>query len=111
MALFEMETTAEKVTIVNNLSIQIRDEDHTILNPLRWAISNNWLGDTVEFCGYTIPHPSERVAHVNVQFENKEIQSPKNILKKMYESLECIEAMANKLLNSLDYQKDVLKNV
>lgn len=96
-----MEDASSKVAIIDEFSVQIYDEDHTMLNPLRWAISRNWVGDNVEFCGYTIPHPSEKISHLNVQFEDKGVQYPRNVLKKIYEGLECIEAIATKLLESV----------
>ncbi|ELA42866.1 uncharacterized protein VICG_00181 [Vittaforma corneae ATCC 50505] len=96
-----MEDASKKIAVIDELSIQIYDEDHTMLNPLRWVISNNWVGDAVEFCGYTIPHPSERISHLNVQLEDRNAQSPKNVLKKVYEGLECIEVIAAKLLESI----------
>lgn len=94
-----MEESENRVRIINEYSMKIIEEDHTLMNPLKWAISNNWVGDRVEFCGYTIPHPSERVAHLNIQFEDKENQNTINILKKTYEGLECVEIIAKKLLD------------
>lgn len=97
-----MESNTSEIDVINEFSLKIYNEDHTIMNPLRWTISNNWIGDRVEFCGYTIPHPSDQVAHLNIQFQDKKQQSVKNMLKKMYEGLECIEAIATKLLNNVD---------
>lgn len=96
-----MNEEEEKIRILNYLSLEVKDEDHTLLNPLRWCISNNWVGDKVEFCGYTIPHPSERVGHLTVQFEEKDIQSPKHVLKKVYEGLECLELIASSILEKI----------
>ncbi|KAM0681736.1 RNA polymerase subunit AC19 [Glugoides intestinalis] len=97
-----MESSINEIDVINEFSLKIHNEDHTIMNPLRWAISNNWIGDSVEFCGYTIPHPSDKVAHLNIQFEDKKQQSVKNMLKKIYEGLECVEVIATKLLNSVN---------
>lgn len=97
-----MENSNGKIEIIDEYTIKIHNEDHTMLNPLRWAISNNWVGDKVEFCGYTIPHPSEKVSHLNIQFEDKNLQSPKNILKKVHQGLECIEIISTTLLESIN---------
>ncbi|KAJ3275324.1 RNA polymerase subunit AC19 [Terramyces sp. JEL0728] len=42
----------------------IRDEDHTLGNALRYIIMKN---PAVEFCGYSIPHPSEYMANLRIQ--------------------------------------------
>lgn len=96
------EETPRKIDILNEVSLVIIEEDHTILNPLKWVISNNWMGDQVEFCGYNIPHPSERTANLTIQFENKEIQVPKNLMKKAYEGLEFLELISSKILEKVD---------
>ena len=43
---------------------QITDEDHTLGNALRYIIMKN---PEVEFCGYSIPHPSENKLNVRIQ--------------------------------------------
>lgn len=45
-------------------SFQITDEDHTLGNALRYMIMKN---PEVEFCGYSIPHPSENKLNVRIQ--------------------------------------------
>lgn len=45
-------------------SFQIKHEDHTLGNTLRFMIMKN---PDVEFCGYSIPHPSESQMHLRVQ--------------------------------------------
>ncbi|KAF8814798.1 RBP11-like subunits of RNA polymerase [Phlegmacium glaucopus] len=47
---------------------QIHDESHTIGNPLRWMLMKNPM---VEFCGYSVPHPSENVINVRIQMYDK----------------------------------------
>lgn len=93
---------SRRINVLNEVSLAISEESHTILNPLKWVISNNWMGDTVEFCGYNIPHPSEKIAHMTIQFEDKQIQNPKNLMKKMYEGLECLELIGTSLLDKLE---------
>ncbi|CAK9436318.1 uncharacterized protein LODBEIA_P08760 [Lodderomyces beijingensis] len=45
-------------------SFQIVDEDHTLGNALRYMIMKN---PEVEFCGYSIPHPSENKLNIRIQ--------------------------------------------
>ncbi|CCH41090.1 DNA-directed RNA polymerase [Wickerhamomyces ciferrii] len=45
-------------------SFQILDEDHTLGNALRYIIMKN---PDVEFCGYSIPHPSETKLNIRIQ--------------------------------------------
>lgn len=45
-------------------SFQIVDEDHTLGNALRYIIMKN---PDVEFCGYSIPHPSENLLNIRIQ--------------------------------------------
>lgn len=45
-------------------SFQIANEDHTLGNVLRYIIMKN---PEVEFCGYSIPHPSEDFLNIRIQ--------------------------------------------
>ncbi|KAJ1874289.1 RNA polymerase subunit AC19 [Coemansia sp. RSA 1722] len=61
----------EKITILPGASADltsvtfcIKEEDHTLGNSLRWAIMQN---SQVDFCGYSIPHPSEAKTNVRIQ--------------------------------------------
>ncbi|KAL2871290.1 DNA-directed RNA polymerase core subunit RPC19 [Aspergillus lucknowensis] len=45
-------------------SFQFDGEGHTLGNALRYAIMKN---PDVEFCGYTIPHPSESKMNIRIQ--------------------------------------------
>ncbi|KZT62538.1 RBP11-like subunits of RNA polymerase, partial [Calocera cornea HHB12733] len=42
----------------------IEEEDHTLGNALRWMIMKN---PKVEFCGYSMPHPSEYKINLRIQ--------------------------------------------
>eukprot|EP01137_Pigoraptor_chileana_P007181 Opistho-2@3489 len=46
----------------------LHDEDHTLGNALRYMIMKN---PDVEFCGYSIPHPSETKIHLRIQTKGK----------------------------------------
>ncbi|OQR78056.1 DNA-directed RNA polymerases I and III subunit RPAC2-like [Tropilaelaps mercedesae] len=46
------------------ITFLLENEDHTLGNALRYMIMKN---PAVEFCGYAIPHPSERTIHLRIQ--------------------------------------------
>ncbi|KZF22652.1 DNA-directed RNA polymerase I and III 14 KDA polypeptide [Xylona heveae TC161] len=49
-------------------SFEFEGEDHTLGNALRYIIMKN---PDVEFCGYSIPHPSEAKMNIRIQtYEN-----------------------------------------
>ncbi|KAF4543488.1 putative dna-directed rna polymerase i and iii 14 kda polypeptide protein [Lasiodiplodia theobromae] len=45
-------------------SFEFENEDHTLGNALRYIIMKN---PAVEFCGYSIPHPSENKMNLRIQ--------------------------------------------
>ncbi|KAF2811411.1 RBP11-like subunits of RNA polymerase [Mytilinidion resinicola] len=49
-------------------SFEFENEDHTLGNALRYIIMKN---PDVEFCGYSIPHPSEAKMHLRIQTYDK----------------------------------------
>ncbi|KAF7316265.1 RBP11-like subunits of RNA polymerase [Mycena indigotica] len=78
----------QKVTIMKGAApdlsaatYQIFDESHTIGNPLRWMLMKN---PKVEFCGYSVPHPSENLIQVRIQ---------------MYDNLSSLTALIEALSN------------
>ncbi|KDQ58502.1 hypothetical protein JAAARDRAFT_34312 [Jaapia argillacea MUCL 33604] len=68
---------------------RIYGESHTIGNALRWMIMKN---PKVEFCGYSVPHPSENHIHLRIQ---------------MYDNLSSLDA----LLAALDNLDDLCKTI
>lgn len=67
----EVEVDRTKITLLPGAtsdgfaaSFQILDEDHTLGNALRYMIMKN---SDVEFCGYSIPHPSENKLNLRIQ--------------------------------------------
>ncbi|KAI9491278.1 DNA-directed RNA polymerase [Zychaea mexicana] len=50
------------------MTFSFKEEDHTLGNSLRHMINKN---PEVDFCGYSIPHPSEAKMHMRVQTTNK----------------------------------------
>ncbi|EDU40608.1 RPB11 DNA-directed RNA polymerase subunit L [Pyrenophora tritici-repentis] len=63
-------------------SFQFDDEDHTLGNALRYIIHKN---PDVEFCGYSIPHPSE--AKMNLRIQTYDGASVYTVLEKGLEDL------------------------
>jgi len=57
------------------VTFQITDEDHTLGNALRYVITKKYgelkyiliCSPDVEFCGYSIPHPSEPKLNMRIQ--------------------------------------------
>ncbi|KAJ3121920.1 RNA polymerase subunit AC19 [Nowakowskiella sp. JEL0407] len=61
----------EKVEIImqalednSSATFVIKEEDHTLGNSLRYIIMKN---PHVDFCGYSLPHPSESKIHMRIQ--------------------------------------------
>ncbi|TID19640.1 DNA-directed RNA polymerase I and III 14 KDA polypeptide [Venturia nashicola] len=53
-------------------SFEFTNEDHTLGNALRHIILKN---PSVEFCGYSIPHPAETKMHLRIQtYDNVNVQ-------------------------------------
>ncbi|KAI8335193.1 RNA polymerase Rpb3/Rpb11 dimerization domain-containing protein, partial [Chlamydoabsidia padenii] len=50
------------------VTFSLKHEDHTVGNPLRHLINKN---PQVDFCGYSIPHPSEPKMHIRIQTSDK----------------------------------------
>ncbi|KAF4263777.1 RNA polymerase subunit AC19 [Aspergillus fumigatus] len=63
-------------------SFQFEGEGHTLGNALRYAIMKN---PEVEFCGYTIPHPSE--AKMNLRIQTYDSTTAVEALEKGLEAL------------------------
>lgn len=79
--------------------VAIADEDHTLLNILRYAV-NKRCSD-IELCGYTVPHPSENVAVFRVQFKNPQQQTSDSVYKTLVDGLEYVHAIGEKLLSEV----------
>ncbi|KIK68455.1 hypothetical protein GYMLUDRAFT_35878 [Collybiopsis luxurians FD-317 M1] len=69
---------------------QVLDESHTMGNALRWMLMKN---PKVEFCGYSVPHPSEPNIQIRIQ---------------MYDNLSSLQALI-KALEDLDNLCDTIK--
>ncbi|KAG2194303.1 DNA-directed RNA polymerase [Mucor mucedo] len=66
----DLVVSADKVEIVGThgdptaMTFCFKEEDHTLGNSLRHVINKN---REVDFCGYSIPHPSEAKMNVRIQ--------------------------------------------
>ncbi|CEL57983.1 DNA-directed RNA polymerases I and III subunit RPAC2 OS=Schizosaccharomyces pombe (strain 972 / ATCC 24843) GN=rpc19 PE=2 SV=1 [Rhizoctonia solani AG-1 IB] len=65
----------EKITLLKGWTKSaatycIMNESHTIGNSLRWMLMKN---PKVEFCGYSVPHPSENKIHLRIQCTTRKI--------------------------------------
>lgn len=73
-------------------SFQISEEDHTLGNALRYIIMKN---PEVEFCGYSIPHPSENLLNVRIQTYGK-ITAVEALQKGLQDLMDMCDAVEDK---------------
>jgi DNA-directed RNA polymerase I and III subunit RPAC2 len=87
----DAETTAKVKVIASDhvgcSTYEIRSESHTMGNSLRWALSKN---KKVNFCGYTIPHPSENALHLRVQTVAVDDVAAAEVMEDSFDTLEKI---------------------
>ncbi|CAD8157398.1 unnamed protein product [Paramecium octaurelia] len=62
------------------------DEDHTLGNSLRYILANQ---PNVEFCGYSLPHPSENKMNMRLQTVNETKE------KVMNDGLKCLSQICD----------------
>ncbi|MCJ1225348.1 RNA polymerase subunit AC19 [Toensbergia leucococca] len=79
-------------------SFEFEAEDHTLGNALRYMIMKN---PDVEFCGYSIPHPSE--AKMNVRIQTYEGTTVYDALEKGFDDLMALcDVVTNKFTTARD---------
>lgn len=96
----ELKEEVPRLRIVNNHQIAIGNEDHTLMNILRYSINKKCKD--VEFSGYTIPHPSEKISVFTVEYKEENKQKPDNIYSTLVDGLEGVEEIGECLLNQLE---------
>ncbi|KAI8337807.1 DNA-directed RNA polymerase [Blakeslea trispora] len=82
--------SADKIEIVGShsdptaMTFCFKQEDHTLGNALRHVVNKN---PYVDFCGYSIPHPSEAKMNVRIQTTDKTtaIDALKSGLSNLYD--------------------------
>ncbi|EEQ90131.1 RNA polymerase subunit AC19 [Blastomyces dermatitidis] len=82
-----IELDGQRITILPGAaetaaSFQFDKEDHTLGNALRYVIMKN---PEVEFCGYTMPHPSE--AKMNLRIQTYDTTNVFEVLEKGFDDL------------------------
>ncbi|EJW05250.1 hypothetical protein EDEG_00715 [Edhazardia aedis USNM 41457] len=88
----------EILSFINDSTVEVIDEDHTLLNPLRYMITKN---DHVELVGYSIPHPSERKAQLKIQLK-KAFKYNNSIDKIIYKGADDLDKVTEHILHLID---------
>ncbi|KAJ9657354.1 RNA polymerase subunit AC19 [Neophaeococcomyces mojaviensis] len=82
------------------VSFQIEKEDHTLGNSLRYFINKN---PDVEFCGYTIPHPSETKMNIRIQtWEDTGTTAFDALRKGLEDMIEACDVVSEKFTEARD---------
>jgi len=82
------------------VSFQIDDEDHTLGNVLRYFINKN---PDVEFCGYTIPHPSEAKMNIRIQtWEDSRTTAFEALSKGLDDLMDACDVVTDKFTEARD---------
>lgn len=91
------QTTSEDGT---SASFQIVEEDHTLGNALRYVIMKN---PDVEFCGYSIPHPSENLLNIRIQTygETTAVDALQKGLKDLMDLCDVVESKFTEKIKSM----------
>lgn len=84
----------EAVVSEHSKTYVFHDEDHTLGNSLRHVLMRD--PDT-QFCGYTVPHPSELFMHIRLQ--SRDSKPTDELLAKGAETL---KAMSQHILETYD---------
>jgi len=81
-------------------SFQIEKEDHTLGNALRYFVNKN---PDVEFCGYTIPHPSETKMNIRIQtWEDTQTTAVDALRKGLVDMVEACDVITEKFSEARD---------
>ncbi|KIW17321.1 hypothetical protein PV08_04513 [Exophiala spinifera] len=81
-------------------SFQIEKEDHTLGNALRYFVNKN---PDVEFCGYTIPHPSETKMNIRIQtWEDTRTTAVDALRKGLVDMMDACDVISEKFTQARD---------
>ena len=85
---------------IKNATYQFIDEDHTLGNLLRNQIVKN---KHVEFCAYSVPHPSEQICNVRVQLTetDNDVDTNKVVLGSLKRISKMCDTLTEKFENAL----------
>lgn len=90
------EFASQSTLKITRTCIRIPNQDHTVMNPLRYFIQRN--NKNVELVGYSIPHPAEKCAELKIQFNSEE----GNIKEAVIDGLLNVESLCLRLLEALE---------
>ncbi|EPR78512.1 polymerase subunit AC19 [Spraguea lophii 42_110] len=93
---------SNKIKVLDEYTFSITDEDHTLMNPLQWSISQD---KSVDICGYTIPHPSENIATLRIQFKDENRQNKTEKKDTLIEGCDRLERIINEMMKQLEDTK------
>ncbi|KAJ1919051.1 RNA polymerase subunit AC19 [Mycoemilia scoparia] len=79
---------------LTSATFSLPGEGHTLCNALRWAIMKN---PSVDFCGYSIPHPSNPISNIRIQTTDDT-----NVIKAMEKGLNDLESLCDLLKEKLN---------
>ncbi|KAI5134007.1 DNA-directed RNA polymerases I and III subunit RPAC2 [Nematocida ausubeli] len=91
-----------EVHVKDSYTIEILKANHTILNVVRWSISEFEAESEIELIGYTIPHPMEERAILKIQLKNEKEQTEAAILSILQRGI----SFAEKLFKTLEEKID-----
>jgi DNA-directed RNA polymerase I and III subunit RPAC2 len=79
----------------------LQDADHTLLNPVRYMTLKN---SKVDFCGYSIPHPSDSIANLRVQCSplDQEYKAETALEKSLNDLIDCCNIVLNTFESNLN---------
>ncbi|CAD6886378.1 unnamed protein product [Tilletia controversa] len=82
----------------------LADEDHTLGNSLRYMLMKD---SRVEFCGYSLPHPSELKCHIRVQMHDKAnaVTALQEALLRLEQLFESIQEAYTQNLEANDFER------
>ncbi|KAK9460801.1 DNA-directed RNA polymerase [Lipomyces oligophaga] len=108
---FDSELDTNKIQILPGASedgtaasFRILQEDHTLGNALRYIIMKN---PEVEFCGYSIPHPSEAAMNLRIQTygEVTAVQALEKGLDDLMALCDVVEDSFRSVVETKDYSR------
>ncbi|CAG8448398.1 428_t:CDS:2 [Funneliformis caledonium] len=89
-----------------SVTFNITGEDHTLGNALRYMIIQN---PEVEYCGYSIPHPSED--KLNIRIQTTENTTAVDALRKGLEDLKALCAKVTEIFYKANKDFDEINNL
>ncbi|KAK1348190.1 putative Rpb3/Rpb11-like subunit of RNA polymerase [Hamiltosporidium tvaerminnensis] len=89
----------QKIKPLNNFTLSIHNEDHTLMNALRYTIQ--LCSPEVDIVGYTIPHPSEQISNLRIQYTEENDQNISNMAHTVKNGLTSLENIIVKIFDKI----------